>query len=269
MREKQYGAFALNARTLAQHRAGRDLRYVPGSFVVEKVMMLDEDAFHALAGNLTADYVFLEENRERMSVELGGGFSCLLARTQTGKEGILFALQGSDLYTAHAGDVGKIRIEPLTPVEQITQSSPPCFQTSAVFYHKPRGVEDITGIDYVQDNAKRKDSFVVEKIVVLPDREFTAFQRDGLLYDEIFLFDNLDKMRFDPAARVWHCLLVTGESRSDGILVESEGYSYARYAAYVRDCARLRLRDVPVQYEYPARPPREKMPRRRSRGGER
>jgi hypothetical protein len=30
-----------------------------------------------------------------------------------------------------------------------------------------------------------------------------------------------------------HCLLVTGESREDGILVESEGYDYARYAAHV------------------------------------
>lgn len=269
MSEKQYGAFALNARTLEQHRAGRGLRYVPGSFVVEKVMMLDEDAFHALAGNLTDDYVFLEENRERMSADPGGRFSCLLARTQTGKEGILFALHGSDLYTAHAGDVGRIRIEPLTPVEQITQSSLPCFQTSAIFYHKPRGVEDITDIDYVQDNDRRKDSFVVEKIVVLPENQYIQYQCGGFLCDSIFLFDNLDKMWFDSAARVWHCLLVTGESRSDGILVESEGYSYARYAAYVRDCARLRLREVPVQYEYPAQLPCEKTPQRRSRGGER
>ena len=32
---------------------------------------------------------------------------------------------------------------------------------------------------------------------------------------------------------VWHCLLVTGEGMEDGVLVESEGSSYARYAAFV------------------------------------
>ena len=32
---------------------------------------------------------------------------------------------------------------------------------------------------------------------------------------------------------VYHCLLVVGEDRPDGILVESEGSSYARYAAFL------------------------------------
>ncbi len=268
MSEKQYGAFALNIQTLAQHRTGRDVKYVPGSFVVEKVMVLDEDAFLALAADLTADYVFLEENRERMSADPGGRFCCLLACTERGKEGILFALHGSNLYTAYARDVGKIQIEPFTPVEQIRQSSLPCFQTGAVFYHKPHGVEDLTGIDYVRDNAKRKDRFVVEKIVVLPDEDHAAFLREGLLQDEIFLFDNLDRMWFDPDEQVWHCLLILGEHGKQGVLVESEGYSYARYAAYVRDCTRLCLRGIPVQYELSAKPPKEK-PMLRHRGEER
>ncbi len=269
MDEKQYGAFARNALTLDQLRHGRNISYVPGSFVVEKVIVLSEDGFAALAGDLSAEYVFLEENRDLMSADPGGRFNCVLARTETGKEGILFALQGSELYTAYAKDVHAIRVDPATPVEQIPQSSLPRIQTSAVFYHKPRGVEDITGIDYVRNIAERKAAFVIETVVVLSDEKFADFMRSGLLQDKLFLFDNLDKMWFDPAERVWHCLLVKGETSRDGILVEAEGYSYARYAAYVRDCARLRLREVPVQYEYPARPPREKMPRRRSRGGER
>jgi len=32
---------------------------------------------------------------------------------------------------------------------------------------------------------------------------------------------------------VWHCLLVTGEGMEDGVLVESEGSSYARYSSFV------------------------------------
>ena len=33
--------------------------------------------------------------------------------------------------------------------------------------------------------------------------------------------------------------------RQDGILVDSEGYAYARYAAYVRDKRELELAGVP------------------------
>ena len=35
--------------------------------------------------------------------------------------------------------------------------------------------------------------------------------------------------------------------------MEAEGYAHARYAAFVPNCDRLRLKDVPLWYEYPAR----------------
>ena len=43
----------------------------------------------------------------------------------------------------------------------------------------------------------------------------------------------------------FRCLLVTARRRQDGILVDSEGYAYARYAAYVRDKRELDLAGVP------------------------
>ena len=43
----------------------------------------------------------------------------------------------------------------------------------------------------------------------------------------------------------FRCLLVTARRRQDGILVDSEGYTYARYAAYVRDKRELELAGVP------------------------
>ena len=43
----------------------------------------------------------------------------------------------------------------------------------------------------------------------------------------------------------FRCLLVTARRRQDGILVDSEGYTYARYAAYVRDKRELDLAGVP------------------------
>lgn len=54
-----------------------------------------------------------------------------------------------------------------------------------------------------------------------------------------FLIENVGLMRQD-GMDVYHCLLVTGEGRTDGLLVDSEGYSYARYAAYVPEATALR-----------------------------
>jgi len=40
-------------------------------------------------------------------------------------------------------------------------------------------------------------------------------------------------MRIDKNG-VRHCILVKVSGENDGILVESEGYEYARYAAYLK-----------------------------------
>lgn len=112
--------------------------------------------------------------------------------------------------------------------------------------------------------AKIKETrFQVEQVVVLCDEQFRQFQETGLKEDQIFLFDYSDKMWFDPGSFCWHCVLVKGENSRDGILVDAEGYSYARYAAFAPDCGKLRLRDIPVHYEYPARAPEQKKSRHR------
>ena len=38
---------------------------------------------------------------------------------------------------------------------------------------------------------------------------------------------------------VYHCLLLTGENRNDGLLVEAEGYGYCWYASYVPNISAL------------------------------
>jgi len=102
-----------------------------------------------------------------------------------------------------------------------------------------------------------------EQVVVLCDEQFRQFQETGLKDDQIFLFDYSDKMWFDPGSLCWHCVLVKGETGKEGILVDAEGYSYARYAAFASDCDRLRLQDIPVHYEHPARVPEQKKTRKR------
>jgi len=59
------------------------------------------------------------------------------------------------------------------------------------------------------------------------------------------------------AQGVNHCLLVTTRNIRGGILVDCQGYDYARYAVEVRDKSALDLRDVPVDhYDLKLRPPR-------------
>lgn len=65
---------------------------------------------------------------------------------------------------------------------------------------------------------------VIEKIISLSTHDFDAFSKN-MLTDYDFIKDNIDLQYCDNNG-VFHCLLVVGEDRKDGILVESEGSSY-------------------------------------------
>lgn len=77
----------------------------------------------------------------------------------------------------------------------------------------------------------------VEKIIRLADRDFENFIQNPL-GDQDFVKENIGLMHMDKNG-IYHCLLVTGEGHRDGVLVEAEGYGYARYASYVPDAAAL------------------------------
>lgn len=74
---------------------------------------------------------------------------------------------------------------------------------------------------------------IIEKIVILPEEEYQYFLKH-MLYDYPFIAENTDLMYVENEENTWiyHCLLVMGENSDDGMLVESEGADYARYAAY-------------------------------------
>lgn len=77
----------------------------------------------------------------------------------------------------------------------------------------------------------------VEKIIRLADKDFENFLQSPMDYQE-FIKENTSRMHMDESG-IYHCLLVTGEGHRDGVLVEAEGYGYARYAYYVPDAAAL------------------------------
>ena len=70
----------------------------------------------------------------------------------------------------------------------------------------------------------------VEKVVELSTNDFDAFVYHPL-GDQDFIAENKKLMRSKDG--VDHCLLVLGSDRVDGVLVNSEGYDWARYATYL------------------------------------
>lgn len=84
----------------------------------------------------------------------------------------------------------------------------------------------------------------VAKVIQLSVQQFRFFSAN-LLQDMPFISANRDLTGHDKG--VTRCLLVTTKANRDGILVNCEGFNYARYTAYVPDKRALDLRDVPVE----------------------
>lgn len=72
---------------------------------------------------------------------------------------------------------------------------------------------------------------IIEAVVTIPDSEFKEFQK-GLYESQPFIRDNLDKMYVEKSGE-FHTILVVGDESPDGVLVESEGYDYARYVSFL------------------------------------
>ena len=71
---------------------------------------------------------------------------------------------------------------------------------------------------------------VFDRVVFLPDDQYRKFQKN-MLDEYDFISQYRDEMYQD--GDIVHCILVKGMNSSDGILVNSEGSGYARYAAYL------------------------------------
>lgn len=77
---------------------------------------------------------------------------------------------------------------------------------------------------------------VVEKVVELSKKQYEEFDKDKL-GDYRFIEENTEYMYEDEQGK--HCILILGEGMEDGILIEAEGYSYAKYAAVLPNARSL------------------------------
>ena len=73
---------------------------------------------------------------------------------------------------------------------------------------------------------------IIEKAIPVSHRKFEDITR-APLRDEPLIAENKDIMYFDSKYNMYHCLLIYDKDFGDGIVVNSEGSDYARYAQYV------------------------------------
>ena len=88
------------------------------------------------------------------------------------------------------------------------------------------------------------DRCQVDRIVTLPHSVFAYFLRHTLDSQEFIA----ESLRYLPITtdNTRHCIMVLDEEAEDGILVDPQGYNYARYSAYVPNAKQL------VQTQYPS-----------------
>ena len=98
--------------------------------------------------------------------------------------------------------------------------------------------------ELMEDKTMQPIQVEVVKILQLTGQQFREFSAN-LLRDMPFLIPNKNLTGYDKG--VTRCLLVATRSRRDGILVDCQGYNFARYSCYVPSKQSLDLRDVPVE----------------------
>lgn len=123
------------------------------------------------------------------------------------------------------------------------------------FFYKANHAQQL-----MEDKTARPTRVEVVKVIQLTAQQFHHFSAN-LLRDMPFIAANRDLTGHDKG--VTRCLLVTTRSNQDGILVDCQGFNYARYSAYVPDKRSLDLRDVVVDhYDLKLRQPRSQQEQR-------
>ena len=91
------------------------------------------------------------------------------------------------------------------------------FETNARFHYK--------------ESKLWADKCVIQKVIKMTGTEFDIFS-NSLLRDQDFIKANNDICGVDEHKKRY-CILVVGEGKPDGILVDSSGFNYARYSAFI------------------------------------
>lgn len=98
----------------------------------------------------------------------------------------------------------------------------------AVFMRKASTLKELK--QWTEKYSKDKSYFIISKYIELSNKDFKDFCKDFLVHRD-FIIENSKHMGFENDT--FYCLLIYNKESNDGILVENEGYGYARYTAIV------------------------------------
>lgn len=115
-------------------------------------------------------------------------------------------------------------------------------ENTACFYRKAASVRDLLDKAPFPEKAR----FKITKVIELPKEQYRRY-RNELWRDVSFLSRNESNMRFDGKTETFLCLFVTCRDANTSLLVESEGFGYARYAAFIPEKSALSLDGIPME----------------------
>ena len=98
-----------------------------------------------------------------------------------------------------------------------------------VFERKANCIDDLNFNNRIEFLKKYGKKVRIEKEITLSETEYETFI-NNLNDDYAFIAKNKELMYTDKDG-VWHCILVRSKENPHMILVQSEGYDYARYTA--------------------------------------
>ncbi len=118
------------------------------------------------------------------------------------------------------------------------------------FCRKPRCLDDL-----LEERRRGPVRVQVEQIIQLTYEQYQHFL--GHIWEDMPFFEAHKRSTDCDSKGVSRCLLVTARNIRGGVLVDCQGYSFARYAADLPDKSILDLRDVPIDhYDLKLRQPR-------------
>ena len=118
------------------------------------------------------------------------------------------------------------------------------------FCRKPRCLDDL-----LEERCRGPVRVQVEQIIQLTYEQYQYFLSH--IWEDMTFFEAHKRSTNCDSKGVNRCLLVTARNIRGGVLVDCQGYSFARYAADLPDKSILDLRDVPIDhYDLKLRQPR-------------
>ena len=123
------------------------------------------------------------------------------------------------------------------------------------FCRKPRCLDDL-----LEERRRGPVRVQVEQIIQLTYEQYQHFLSH--IWEDMPFFEAHKRSTDCDSKGVSRCLLVTARNIRGGVLVDCQGYSFARYAADLPDKSILDLRDVPIDhYDLKLRQPRSQRER--------